>query len=187
MGKHPCFLREGIRRALKTERGRGWGSCRAPELTKAPCQARYLIASLCAESQERGALIGREEQLLDNITRTEVRQRKTKLTWYHLCVLIHFSQVQLYATLWTIAHQAPLSMGPIQAGALSRLPCLPAGDFPNSGNEPASPMVPALQADLQILYHWATGKAPGINYIWDLKIIQMNDYAKQIQAHRLRK
>ena len=27
------------------------------------------------------------------------------------CVLRHFSRVQLFVTLWTIAHQAPLSMG----------------------------------------------------------------------------
>ena len=28
-----------------------------------------------------------------------------------LCVLSHFSPVQLFATLWTVAHQAPLSIG----------------------------------------------------------------------------
>ena len=28
-----------------------------------------------------------------------------------MCILSHFSRVQLFATLWTIAHQAPLSMG----------------------------------------------------------------------------
>ena len=28
----------------------------------------------------------------------------------YVCVLSHFSHVQLYATLWTLAHQAPLSM-----------------------------------------------------------------------------
>ena len=27
------------------------------------------------------------------------------------CVLSHFNHVQLFATLWTVAHQAPLSMG----------------------------------------------------------------------------
>ena len=29
----------------------------------------------------------------------------------HACVLSHFSCVQLFATLWTISQQAPLSMG----------------------------------------------------------------------------
>ena len=28
-----------------------------------------------------------------------------------VCVLSHFSRVQLFATPWTVAHQAPLSMG----------------------------------------------------------------------------
>ena len=28
-----------------------------------------------------------------------------------LCMLCHFSHIQLFATPWTIAHQAPLSMG----------------------------------------------------------------------------
>ena len=27
------------------------------------------------------------------------------------CILSHFSHVQLFATIWTVAHQAPLSMG----------------------------------------------------------------------------
>ena len=29
----------------------------------------------------------------------------------HACMLSRFSHVQLFATLWTIAHQAPMSMG----------------------------------------------------------------------------
>ena len=29
----------------------------------------------------------------------------------YICMLSHFSCVQLFATLWTVAHQAPLSMG----------------------------------------------------------------------------
>ena len=29
----------------------------------------------------------------------------------HACVPSHFSRVQLFATLWTMAHQTPLSMG----------------------------------------------------------------------------
>ena len=29
----------------------------------------------------------------------------------YVCVLSPFSHVQLFATLWTVAHQAPLSMG----------------------------------------------------------------------------
>ena len=34
-----------------------------------------------------------------------------KLVYVRACMLSHFSHVGLFATLWTIAHQAPLSMG----------------------------------------------------------------------------
>ena len=36
-----------------------------------------------------------------------------KYMYMHICVCVlsHFSHVQLFATLWTVAHQAPLSMG----------------------------------------------------------------------------
>ena len=53
-------------------------------------------------------------------------------------------RVWLFATPWTVAHQAPLSMGILQAGYWRGLPCPPPGDLPNPGIEPRSP---ALQAD----------------------------------------
>ena len=31
--------------------------------------------------------------------------------WLHVCVLSHFSPVQLLVTLWNVAHQASLFMG----------------------------------------------------------------------------
>ena len=49
-----------------------------------------------------------------------------------------FSPVQFFATLWTIACQALLSMGFFRQEYLSGLPCPPPGDFPNPGMEPAS-------------------------------------------------
>ena len=58
-----------------------------------------------------------------------------------------FSCVQLFATLWTVAHQAPLSMGFSSQEYWSGLPYPPPGDFPNSGIEPTSPTAPALQVD----------------------------------------
>ena len=36
----------------------------------------------------------------------------------HACMLSHFSHVQLFVTPWTVARQAPLSMGILQAGIL---------------------------------------------------------------------
>ena len=54
------------------------------------------------------------------------------------------SRVQLFSTPWTVAHQAPLSMGFSRQGYWSGLPFPSPGDVPDPGNEPRSP---ALQAD----------------------------------------
>ena len=61
-------------------------------------------------------------------------------------MLSHFNHVQLFVTLWTIALQAPLSMGFSKQEYRSRLPCPPPGDLPDLGIEPISPASPALQA-----------------------------------------
>ena len=58
-------------------------------------------------------------------------------------MLSRFSRVQLFVTLWTIAHQAPLSVGFSRQEYWSGLPC-PPGDLPNPGMESASLMSPAL-------------------------------------------
>ena len=62
----------------------------------------------------------------------------------HACTLSHFSHVQLYATLWTVARQAPLSRGFSRQEYWSGLPCPPPGDLPNLGIELMSLMSPAL-------------------------------------------
>ena len=48
-------------------------------------------------------------------------------------VLGHFSCVLLFASLWTVACQAPLSMGLSRQEYWSGLPCPPAGDLADSG------------------------------------------------------
>ena len=53
----------------------------------------------------------------------------------------------LFATLWTVAHQAPLFMGFFSQEYWSELPFPPPGDLPDPGIEPASPASLALQAD----------------------------------------
>ena len=65
-----------------------------------------------------------------------------------VCVLICFSHVQLFMTLWTIALQAPLLMGFSWREYWSGLPCPPPGDLPNSGIEPVSLSSPALAGRL---------------------------------------
>ena len=54
------------------------------------------------------------------------------------------SHVRLFATPWTVAYQASLSMGFSRQGYWSGLPFPSSGDLPNPGIEPGSP---ALQTD----------------------------------------
>ena len=59
-------------------------------------------------------------------------------------MLSHFSHVRLFVTLWTIAHQVPLSMGFSRQEYRSGLPCSPPGNLPNPGIKPTSLESPAL-------------------------------------------
>ena len=56
------------------------------------------------------------------------------------CRLSYFSPVQLCATVWISACQAPLSMGFSRQEYWSGLPYFPPGDLPDPGSEPESPM-----------------------------------------------
>ena len=73
--------------------------------------------------------------------------RRPLLPWSHddVCVLSHCSRVRLFATQWTVALQAPLSMGFSRQGNWSGLPCPPPGDLPNRGIKPTC---------LLSLLHW---------------------------------
>ena len=55
-----------------------------------------------------------------------------------------FSCVQPFVTLWTVAHQAPLSLRLSRQEYWSGLSCPPPGDLPDPEIEPASFMNPAL-------------------------------------------
>ena len=48
-------------------------------------------------------------------------------------MLSHFSCVPLFVTLWSVAHQTPLSMGFSRQEYWGGLPCSPPGDLPNPG------------------------------------------------------
>ena len=72
-----------------------------------------------------------------------------------MCALSHFSCVWLLVTPWTVALQAPQSIGFSRREHRSGLPCPPPGDLPDPGIEPASP---ALQAGSLPLNHQDTHK-----------------------------
>ena len=52
--------------------------------------------------------------------------------------------VQLFVTLWTVAHQAPVSSEFSRQEYWSGLPCPPPGDLPDPGIEHTSLMSPTL-------------------------------------------
>ena len=71
-----------------------------------------------------------------------LKEEKSKLQMKVKLKLL--SRVQLFATPWSVAYQAPLSMGFSRQEYWSGLPFPSPGDLPDPGIEPGSP---ALQAD----------------------------------------
>ena len=68
-------------------------------------------------------------------------------------VLSHYACSWLCANPWTVANQAPLSVGFSRQEYWSGLPCLPPGDLPDPRIELGSPVAPALQVDSLPLSH----------------------------------
>ena len=79
----------------------------------------------------------------------------TKTIIYNIsvCMLSCFSHVRLSANLWTVAHQAPLSMRFSRWEYWSELPFPSPGDLPDPGIEPMSPGAPTLQVGSLPLSH----------------------------------
>ena len=71
----------------------------------------------------------------------------------HGCVLSCFSHVWLFATPWTVAYQAFLSMGFSRQGYWSGLPCPPQEDLSDPRVQPLFPVSPVSQADSLQLSH----------------------------------
>ena len=76
-----------------------------------------------------------------------------------LCSAQSLSHVRLFATLWTVACQAPLSMGFSRQEYWSGLPCPLQGIFPIQGWNPGLPHC------RQILYHLSYQGSPGFSCI----------------------
>ena len=79
---------------------------------------------------------------------------KFKIPWILLfvCVLNHFSCVQLFATPWTAACQAPLFMGFSRQEYWRGFPFPSPGDLPN----------PGIELPLLCLLHWQSGSLPPV-------------------------
>ena len=74
------------------------------------------------------------------------------------------SHVRLCETLWTLAHQAPVSQGFSRQEYWSGLPCFPPGDLPNPGIEPVSLMSPALAGFFTTRATWEAHTLPSTKY-----------------------
>ena len=81
------------------------------------------------------------------VVRLHVNWRGHQLEIMFVHILSSFSRVWLCATPWTVAHQAPLSMGFSRQEYWSGLPCPSPGIFPTQGS------------NLWLL-HWQTGSLP---------------------------
>ena len=68
-----------------------------------------------------------------------------------VCMLSHFSRVQLFATLWTVACQALLSMGFSRQEYWSGLPSPPSGDLPDPGGWTCVSCISCIGR--RVLYH----------------------------------
>ena len=71
-------------------------------------------------------------------------------------ICIYTSHVHLFVTLWTVAHQTPLSTVFCRQEYWSMLSCPPPEDLPDSGIEPATPIATSLQADSLLLSRWGS-------------------------------
>ena len=84
------------------------------------------------------------------------RGQKNISLGHAVCVLSHFSRVQLFAAPWTVNHQAFLSMEFSRQEYWNGLSCPPPGIFPSQGLNPH-------------LLHWQAGpEPPGKPPLWDI-------------------
>ena len=85
------------------------------------------------------------------------------------CVLSRFSHVRLFAALWTIAQQAPLSMGFSRQEHWSGLLCPPPGDLPSPGLVHHSPDHIIIFLTLYLSFHillWFSLRIPAGRSGW---------------------
>ena len=80
-----------------------------------------------------------------------------------VCMLSCFSYVQLCATPWTAARQAPLSMGFSRQEHWSHLPFPPPVDLSNPGITPTSLCLPALASELFFFFNHTS-----LSKLWEL-------------------
>ena len=140
-----CFL--GAIRKVRAEKGRCWAaSVKGAGSSRCPPWKSWPRASLCGWGNNRAWVPSFSPSL--GVLSFEIRA-SAGITG--ACMLSHFHCVRLFVTPWTVAHQAPLSVGFSRQEYWSGLPCPPPGDLPDSGIKPVS-HTPAY-VDKLVLYH----------------------------------
>ena len=107
----------------------------------------------------------------------KVQTVKPNRSWnrYQIVVVVQsHSHVRLFATSWTGARQAPLSMGYSRQEHWSGLPFLSLGDFPHSGVEPTS-ILPGgffiTEPPGKPRYHITWSVLRGWSYLWQNRCV----------------
>ena len=96
-------------------------------------------------------LLSTGHKIITSMRCTHFSYRMIKSFWIHICVVLsHFSCVRLFVTLWTVACQAPLSMGFSRQESWSGLPFPSPGELATRG----------LNLHLLRLLHWQMGSLP---------------------------
>ena len=90
------------------------------------------------------------------VAESDTTERLNWLNWviYLVLLCLFASLVSNSASLWTAAHQAPLSMGFSMEEYWSGLPCPPPRNLPHPRIQSECPISPALQTDSLLLSHW---------------------------------
>ena len=107
-------------------------------------------------------------------------KKKIHMLYFKPCcegMLSRFSHIQLFVTLWTVAHQAPLSMRFSRQEYWSGLPFLSSGDLPDPGIKPRSP---ALWADS------LPPEPPGKPYVYNIvsvSAIKQSEAVRHTHTH----
>ena len=104
-------------------------------------------------------------------------KQQQQICWMMKVKVKSLSRVQLFATPWTVAYQAPLSMGFFRQEYWSGLPFPSPGDLPSPGIEPRFPCIGGRRFNL-----WAN-EAVGNNSNQDpsqkLGVIKGNSHVKK--------
>ena len=117
----------------------------------ASCQSRFLLmTNSYLSSNNRDEVILSPLELIASFSEFFNRNPNTMLVtgiiYFSFCAQL-LSHVWLFAIPWTVAHQAPLSMGFSRQEHWSGLSFPSPEDLPDPWIKPTSPVSPALQAD----------------------------------------